>query len=161
MEGFSEDKYIICQDYFKDYPYRTVQSSRNGCGWIAAYNLRLALGQDVYFDDVRAEMDEMHKFRVPGPTVMPVMRKYLKKYVINFRETSGKANVITAMKYARAGIIRYYEEGIPHFVTFVRQPGGKFRFFNVNDGMEDFCATVPDFASAHFKRGSYSVFTVN
>ena len=40
MNGFSDDGYIIDQDYFDEYEYRTMQASINGCGWIAAYNIR-------------------------------------------------------------------------------------------------------------------------
>lgn len=155
MNGFSEDNYIICQDCFEDYEYRTIQSSLNGCGWIAAYNIRLAMGQSVYFDDVRKEMDAMHRIRMPGPTVMRVMRKYLERYAPNFREYHGKKECIKAAKASKMGMFRYFEEGVPHFVSFVKQTDGAFRFFNVNDGMEDFTASMDDFTAAHFKSGYY------
>lgn len=157
MNGFSSDNFIIDQDCFSQYPYRGIKSSRNGCGWIAAYNLRLALGQNVNFDDVRHEMDFMHKRKMPGPTKMSVMRKYLKRYAPNFKETHGRKEVIEQAKRSRAGIFRYYEEKIPHFVTFIKQDDGFFRFFNVNDGMEDFCSDIDDFASKHFVFGTYII----
>lgn len=119
-EKFSTDGYIIDQDLFTDSPYRTCTSDYNGCGWIAAYNLRHALGQDVYYDDVRSEMDEMHEERVPGPTLMRVMRQYLKKYVPQYKETVGKEEATEAAAHARAGIFRYTEGEIPHFIAFVR-----------------------------------------
>ena len=36
MNGFSDDGYIIDQDCFDGHEYRTMQTSINGCGWIAA-----------------------------------------------------------------------------------------------------------------------------
>ena len=89
-KAFSKDLYIIDQDCFHEITYRTMPADINGCGWISAYNLRHYLGQNVNYDDVRLEMDEMHYLKVPGPTLMVVMRAYLKKYVPQGRsEVSG------------------------------------------------------------------------
>ncbi len=160
MNGFSEDGYIVSQDYFSDYVYRTISSDINGCGWMAAYNLLRALGETPQFDDVRAEMDGMHTRKFPGPTLTRVMREYLIRYVPGIRETRGRRNVIRAMNSSRAGILRYYEEGVPHFVAYMGNGEGRFRFFNVNDGMEDFTDTPGGFAKEHFKGGSCLVFSV-
>ena len=45
---------------------------------------------------MRREMDEMHFLRMPGPTLMCVMRKYLKKHVPEVRETVGREAALTA-----------------------------------------------------------------
>ena len=50
-KGFSPDGFITDQDCFEDYEYRTIPASDNGCGWIAAYNIRHALGQDAAFEE--------------------------------------------------------------------------------------------------------------
>ena len=39
-EGFSPDGYICDQDCFSSVRYRTMRADINGCGWIAAYNIR-------------------------------------------------------------------------------------------------------------------------
>ena len=64
------------------------------------------------------------------------------------------------MRECDAGIIRYHEGHEPHFVSFVRQPGGQFRFFNVTDGLEDTVVSVDDFASGHLLRGTVIALTV-
>ena len=87
-DGISPDGYIVDQDCFSSVRYRTMRADWNGCGWIAAYNLRHYLGHEVGWDEVRAEMDAMHTLRVPGPTLMRVMRGYLSRYVPEYRETS-------------------------------------------------------------------------
>ena len=143
-EGFSADGYIIDQDYFAAYPYRTMPSSVNGCGWIAAYDLRRALGQAVDFNDVRAELDAMIRPRVPGPTPTAVLRRYLERYA-SLRFVSGREAVLSAACASRAGILRYREEGVPHFVAYTALPDGRFRFFNVADGLEDFAAPMEEF----------------
>ena len=161
-EKFSKDGYIIDQDLFdRTYPYRTMPSAWNGCGWIAAFNLRHALGDPVYFDDVRDEMDKMHKLRIPGPTLMRAMRAYLDKYVPGWKETSGREEAAEAAAKSAAGIFRYTEEGVPHFITFVRQPDGQYRFFNVNDDIIDSIMPMEKFAREHFLGGSVIALTVS
>lgn len=159
---FSEDGYIIDQDLFNDVLYRTSPSNYNGCGWIAAYNLRHALGQDASWDDVLREMDSMHSVKLPGPTLMRVMRGYLNKYVHKFSETVGKKDAVNAALNSRAGIFRYWEQGVPHFVTFVKAPESEreYRFFNVNDDILDEKIDMLLFAKEHFLFGSVIALTV-
>ena len=131
MDGFSPDGFITDQDCFEDYRYRTMQASINGCGPIAVYNILRFLGRGIRFEIVLNEMDRMHSLRIPGPTTMPVMRAYLKKHL-----------------------------GVPHFVSFFRSGGG-FRFFNVNDGLEDYVCSMEGFFERHIDRVHYvSVFTL-
>ena len=158
--GFSQDGYIVDQDCFSDYVYRTIPASLNGCGWIAAYNLRRFLGHGVSYDEVRRDMDGMHFLRVPGPTLMCVMRKYLKKYVPEIRETVGRAEALAAARESRAGIFRYREGMEPHFVAYIRQGEGCFRFFNMADGLEDCLMPMERFVQEHCAPGTVIVFTV-
>ncbi len=158
MNGFSSDGYIVDQDYFGDYEYRTIPASRNGCGWIAVYNMRHYLGHGTDFKEVIHEMDGMHTLRIPGPTTMPVMRAYLKKYIPEMEEQEGREAALTAARGSRAGILRYSEAEVPHFISFIRD-GDAFRFFNVNDGLEDFTSSMEMFFATHVKPSKYvSVF---
>ena len=161
QEGISADGFITDQDCFSSVRYRTINSDRNGCGWIAAYNLRHARGETPDWDEVRREMDAMHTLRVPGPTVMRVMREYLTKYVPDYLETDGKDRAVAAAKKSAAGIFRYHEDRVPHFVSFIRQEDGRFRFFNVTDGLEDKVMSMEEFAAGHFLRGSVIALTIN
>ena len=160
QNGFSPDGFITDQDCFENYLYRTIPASRNGCGWIAAYNIRHALGDSVPFEEVLREMDDMHTLHAPGPTTMNVMRAYLRRYLPDMRETSGRSAALEAAKRSRMGILRYSEDGVPHFISFLRQGGG-FRFFNVNDGFEDYVCSMEMFFSDHVGFSQYvSVFTL-
>ena len=159
-DGISSDGYITDQDCFASVRYRTMRANYNGCGFIAAYNLRHALGHDVDWDTVRREMDAMHELRVPGPTLMRVMREYLGKYVPDYRETVGRDDAIAAAKKSTAGLFRYNEEREPHFICYVRQEDGNFRFFNVNNGLEDTVMSMDTFANGHLLRGTVIALTV-
>ncbi len=159
-EGFTADGYICDQEKLTDYPYRTATTNYNGCGWIACYNVLKYLGREPEPMDVCHTMDYMHRLRVPGPTTVRVMRKYLTAQGVPFKEFRGRKAAAEAAESAQAGIFRYYEERIPHYVTFVRAGEGRFRFFNVNDDMWDFESTVSDFAAKHFLGGSVRLFAV-
>ena len=159
-EGISADGYIKDQDYFSSVRYRTMRADINGCGWIAAYNLRHACGEELDWNAVRQEMDSMHQLRIPGPTLMRVMRKYLNLYVPDYRETVGRDEAIEAAKGSKAGIFRYREGNEPHFASYVRQEDGLFRFFNVADGIEDSVMSMEEFAAEHLLRGTVIALTV-
>ena len=45
-EALSADGFIIDQRKTDNIPFGAVTSDRNGCGWIACYNLLRALGRD-------------------------------------------------------------------------------------------------------------------
>ena len=160
-DSFSPDGYICDQDCFSSVRYRFTRADINGCGWIAAYNLRHFLGHDVTWESALRELDEMHTLPFPGPTLMRVMREYLAKYVPDCRETAGKEAAVAAAKKSRAGIFRYQEGFEPHFISFIRTEDGQFRFFNVADGLEDFCEDMDRFAEEHFRHGNVIALTVN
>ena len=158
--GFSDDGYIVDQDCFHSLRYRTMPADINGCGWIAAYNLRRACGQDPDWRQVLRELEEMHLWNVPGPTLMTVMRAYLRRYVPAAAETVGREEALAAAAASRAGIFRYRERREPHFVSYVREGDGLFRFFNVADGEEDRRMTMEDFGRGHLRGGTVIVFAV-
>ena len=159
-EGFSSDGYIIDQDCFSSVRYRGMRADINGCGWIAAYNLRHCLGQTDDWNSVRLEMDGMHTLRIPGPTLMRVMREYLDRHVPGWQETAGRDEAVRKAEASHAGIFRYTEGREPHFISFIRAEDGLFRFFNVADGLEDCSMPMARFASEHFLRGNVIALTV-
>ena len=105
-------------------------------------------------------MDAMHTLRVPGPTLMRVMRGYLGKYVPGYRETAGREVALAAAEESLAGIFRYREGDVPHFICYLRQEDGQFRFFNVDDGLEDCVMPMERFGREHFLRGNVIALTI-
>lgn len=158
--AFSEDGYIVDQDCFHEYRYRTMRADINSCGWIAAYNIRHFLGHDAAWDDVRREMEGMHVLNVPGPTHMRVMRQYLNRYIPGIREVYGKEESLEAAKTSAAGIFRYREEGVPHFISYIACGDGDFRFFNVTTDREDMRMPMEQFGREHLLSGRVIVLTV-
>ena len=109
---------------------------------------------------MRKELDEMHFLQAPGPTLMCVMRKYLRKYVPSARETVGREAALAEARESRAGIFRYREGVEPHFVSYIRQGENSFRFFNMADGLEDSVMPMEQFVGEHCAPGTVIVFTV-
>ena len=158
-EGFSADGYIIDQDCFSSVRYRTMPASINGCGWIAAFDLQHFLSGTEDWDRVRRELDDGHRIRMPGPTMLPVMRSYLLSRIPGLQEVRGREEALAAASRSRAGIFRYREEKTPHFVCYFRTEAG-FRFFNVADGLEDAVMPLENFGAEHLKGGLVVLFFV-
>jgi len=152
--AWTADGYIKNQDALSAYTYRTIPAGNNSCGPVSAFNLRRRAGQDARIADVLAEMDAMHLLNIPGPTLLSVMRRYLSRYLPGWRQVRGRDAALAAAERSRMGIIRYYEELVPHFVAYFRVGDGAFRFFNVSDDTEDAVLTMAAFGEAHLRGGS-------
>ena len=98
-------------------------------------------------------MEGMHLLRIPGPTHMRVLRAYLRKYLSGFHEARGRAACLAAAVRCEMGILRYWEQRVPHFVPFFRAAGGEARFLNVCDGAEDLTCPVDCFFREHCAEG--------
>ena len=151
--GWSEDGYIVDQDYFTDRRYRTMPASINGCGPMAVFNLLRFLGKGLPLDTIIEDMDARHRLHIPGPTSVRVMREYLKEKAPELREAGGREAALTLAEASKAGIFRYQEGRVPHFISYIRREDGLFRFFNVADGLEDCCMSMEQFGREHLKGG--------
>ena len=158
-EGFSADGYIRDQDCFSAVRYRSMPASINGCGWIAAFDLLHFLSREADWDSVRRALDEGHRIRMPGPTMLPVMRSYLFSRIPELKEVRGREAALAQAGSSRAGIFRYREEKTPHFVFYCRT-GEDFRFFNVADSLEDTVMSMERFGEEHLKGGLVVLFFV-
>ena len=122
---------------------------------------------DVLLDDLSLRIRPGEYIAITGKTgcgkstLMRIMRNYLAKYVPDYRETAGREEAAQAAKESFAGIFRYQEGHEPHFISFVRQPDGRFRFFNVTDGLEDSVMSMEDFAAGHLLRGTVIALTAD
>ncbi len=150
--AWTQDGYLKDQDALSAYSYRSIPACQNGCGPVAAFNLRRFAGQDVRLADVLAEMDAMHPLRVPGPTHHYVMRRYLRAHLPGSIEARGRSAALEAASGSRMGVYRYLEQLVPHYVAYIRVDGG-FRFFNVSDDLEDGVLSMERFGAEHLLGG--------
>ena len=152
--AWTEDGYICDQDALHAYTYRTVPACYNGCGPVAVFDLRRHEGHTVTFPEVLHEMDALHPIRVPGPTCMRALRRYLRGCLPGWREVHGKYEALAAAAASRMGILRYHEQHVPHFVPYFRVGENAFRFLNVSDDTMDDVLTPAEFWQAHLLGGS-------
>ena len=153
-EAWTADGYIQDQDLLTGYVYRTIPAKNNCCGPVAVYNLCRHAGQQLQFGELLREMDEMHRLRVPGPTLMYVMRRCLTKYLPGWKEVHGREQAAEQACRSSMGIIRYSEGKIPHFVGYYREQGELFRFYNVSDDQENVLLPMEEFTRNHLLGGS-------
>ena len=156
-DGYSSDGYLIDQDYMGAIRYRGMSSDINGCGPIAVFNLLRALGFSRSAEQVFGEMDAMIWPKIPGPTPNRVLIRYLRRHV-PLKVLRGRARCAAGCGASPAGILRYWEGREPHFVAFTRLPDGRYRFFNVADGLEDCRYDMPDFFRERCRCGSVWAF---
>ena len=156
--AFTEDGYIRDQDCLSAFSYRCVPASHNGCGVVAVYDLLHHEGRDVDFAALCRQMEGLHTLHMPGPTLTSAMRRTLSRLLPGYAEAKGREAALAAAAGCRMGILRYVEQRVPHFVPLLRQEDGEYRFFNVNDGQEDFTQSAEAFFAAHVVGGPVRLF---
>lgn len=148
---FSDDGYIIDQEYTNAYQYGRLSSDINGCGWIAMYNLFHALNSIKSYEDIYQEMNAILTYKGMIGTPMKVMNKYLMINKIDFTVVSGKQSSLIKAKSSNIGIIRYFEGHELHFVTYLKLSNGYYRFFNAIAGKKVHQASMESFFNDHCK----------
>lgn len=136
--AMSPDGYVKDQDYTDDILYGVYPSSYNGCGWIASYNMLHALSLADNPEEQFARMVEILPYKGRRGTPFPTLWQFFRRAGLPVSRHYGTAQILLKYKDAPCGILRYAEEGVPHYITFVRTGPGRYRFFNVADGLEDF-----------------------
>lgn len=150
--ALSPDGYIIDQRRTSGLQYGKYASNWNGCGWIAAYNLLLYMGFGCSPEDVNGELAAIlpHKGRMGTP--VRTMEKYLASRGVGVRCVWTRGRILSAIERAHSGILRYVDEGAPHYVTFVRANGGQWRFFNAIEEDPAHFSTMEEFFRDHAPR---------
>lgn len=145
----SKDDYIIAQYLMTTYPYGSVSSNYNGCGWIAAYNLVHGIGLNFPYMDVYEDMLRILPYKGMAGTPTRTLHKYLSSKQISYIKTRGKQAVLKHSKDCKSGIIRYMEGFEPHYVTFIKVDEDRFRYLNIKEGKEDIIMTMEEFLKTH------------
>jgi len=149
--AFSEDGYLIDQKYTADCLYGKWSSDYNGCGWIAVYNLFKACGRETAPEEVLEGMNAILTYKGSRGTPVAVMEQYLKSCGFRYIRADGIKKILPALLPVRAGVFRYTEGRIPHYVAFLRTDEKHFRFFNIGTGCEDRIFTMEEFFADHVK----------
>lgn len=137
QEAFSEDGYIADQDLCGAVRYGAWRSDRNGCGWIATYNLLRALGREKPVAEIVAALLRRSLFKGFLGTRTIVIYWYLKSLGIKTDAAMGRKNVAALTKTKQQGILFYRHKDGWHFVCFLPAAADRFRFINAWTGRQD------------------------
>ena len=143
--ALSADGYIIDQRKTDNIPFGHLTSDRNGCGWIAVYNLLKALGRDPDPEQIAAELEKTLMFHGKlGLNLFALIWELKKQRLpLNFAVRSFHAQLLA--EQAPAGIVLYFTGKRNHFVAFRRAEHGKLRFFGAVPGRRCHQLTLAEF----------------
>lgn len=145
--AFSEDGYIVKQQAVTDVKYGRLPSSRNGCGWIAAYNLQKLLGMEDPPLEIAKKLSKTLLFGGVLGTQLVALLWYLHKKGIKYTLYFTKSQAITHGKKAKCGILlcRWGKSG--HYIVF-ENCGEVTRFFNSTVGARPGVDSLPKYFDA-------------
>lgn len=143
--ALSADGYIIDQRKTGNIPFGSLTSDKNGCGWIAVYNLLKALGRDPDPEQIAAELEKTLMFHGKlGLNLFALIWELKKLHLpLNFAVRSFHAQELAAR--APAGIVLYFTGKRNHFVAFRRAENGRLRFFGAVPGFRHHELTMAEF----------------
>lgn len=145
-ESFSKDGYLIDQGKLTDLPFGKYPSSRNGCAWVAAWNLCQFLNRNKKTafpaDEISAERICQALSRTllfGGKTgvhifVLFFYLRFIKRIPLRMRIS---LRSLASKKCYSGGILMYHTGCGFHYTTFLKQPAGKYRFLNGVYGIKE------------------------
>ncbi len=133
-KALSDDGYIIDQRQTESISFGGCPSSKNGCGWIAAYNFLKALDRTP---DPEVLLRRLERTLLPGGKLglnffALVHELHRQKVPLEFALRPFHAQELAQRN--RAGIVLYRAGKTNHFAAFARQPDGTLRFFGAVPG---------------------------
>lgn len=133
-KALSDDGYIIDQRQTESISFGGCPSSKNGCGWIAAYNFLKALGSHPEpggaASPAGANPAAGGKLGLNFFALVHELRR--QKVPLEFALRPFHAQELAQRN--RAGIVLYRAGKTNHFAAFARQPDGMLRFFGAVPG---------------------------
>lgn len=150
-KALSPDGYIIDQRQTANISFGGTASSKNGCGWIAAYNFLKALDRDP---DPEALLRDLENALLLGGRLglnLFALVWELKKQDLPLEFALRPFHAQCISEQCRAGIILYFTGKRNHFAAFRREENGKLRFFGAIPGRVRYEATMAEFYWNHVK----------
>lgn len=141
----SDDGYIVNQSLLRGIPFGKYPSSKNGCGWVAIYNLMKALGNEKPYEEIIEALVPYALFRGLLGTRMPGLKKYIRGQGYAMDTSFSKADFEKLASGSQAGIIYYGTGKTYHFTAYQNKGDGTYRFFNSVYGLKEDVITMEQF----------------
>jgi hypothetical protein len=144
-QALSPDGYIIDQRQTDDLSFGRIPSSKNGCGWIAAYNFLKALGRTPDPEQVLRSLEKTLLFGGRLGLNFFVLALYLRRQGIPVQVTALPFHAQQLSETCRAGIVMYRAGKTNHYAAFRREEDGRLRFFGVVPGIKSHSMSMATF----------------
>ena len=135
-EALSADGYIVDQRKTDNIPFGRFSSDRNGCGWIACYNLLKALGQEP---DPEELVERLGRTLLAGGVLglnFFVLVCALKRQHLPLDFALRPFHAQMRAERATAGVVLYFNGRCNHYAAFRREKDGTLRFFGAVPGRQ-------------------------
>lgn len=144
-EALSRDGYIIDQRKTENIPFGFFPSSKNGCGWIAAYNFLKAVDQDP---DPEKTLKWLEKTLPLGGFLgvnLFALAYYIRRQGVPLNVAVRPFHAQELSETCRGGIVFYRAGRTNHFAAFRREENGTLRFFGAMAGAENHQMSMAEF----------------
>lgn len=142
--ALTTEGYIINQSLLGNFKNGWFSSDKNGCGWIAVYNVLIALGVNVkpewIIEDLRHGLVLGGKL---GTHVFYILH-YLNQRGCRVRTCVNPKRFAAVARTADACILLYRHKNGNHFVA-LRRENDRFHFYNARSGVKDDVRTMEQF----------------
>lgn len=132
--AISEDGYIIDQRQTDNLSFGRYPSSRNGCGWIAAYNFLKAIDRNPNPEKTLKELERTLLFGGRLGLHAVSLAAYLHRQNIPLQCAVTPFHAQQLAERCKAGIVLYRAGRTNHFAAFRRLPDGKLQFYGAVAG---------------------------
>ena len=143
---FDDEGYIIYQGKMKDVKFGVFNSSRNGCGWIAAYNVLKMLGKER---PIEYCINGLSKLDITGKLFGQeyfTLYHWLRKEGVNAKMSVISQNsAIKHMKNSLCGILLYTHKRGSHYTSYRYLDGNRVHFYNAVYGKKNHFVTPEEF----------------
>jgi hypothetical protein len=127
--ALSRDGYIVDQNNTDNITYGKYTSNRNGCGWIACYNLCKYLGKEFNAANIINFLEKYLWRKGLWGTSLTGVYKFMKSIGLQVKARIGKKSIIKSA--SKFGIVFYLHDGGCHYVFFYKYDSSNYRFLNV------------------------------
>lgn len=128
---FDDEGYIIHQGKIKDVSFGFFNSSRNGCGWIAAYNILKMLGKEK---PISYCANSLSRFSITGKLFGQeffTLYHWLRKEGVKAKlSLVSQRSAIQHMKNSLCGILLYTHKKGSHYTSYRYLDGSSVHFYN-------------------------------
>lgn len=152
LRAFDNNGYIINQLFLNNIKCGSYPSSKNGCGWVAIFNIMKILNDEKPYTEILTDLTPYICFKGRLGIRLKTIEKYLTKHNYKFKKALFKSKFESLAKDSVGGIIYYGTATSYHYTTYKNLGNGNFHFLNSVYGRYDDIMTMQEFFEKRVKQ---------